>query len=146
MTTLNCSSAYGNVEPNDLYAAMENVSLLTDVRVKVVMDTWTTQMGYPLVTVTREYNTGTITIEQERFLLSSSTSPTDSHDYKWWIPLSYTNKTAANFNTTTPATWLPANLSQISFSDASDTNDWLIFNLQETGEYITSSFFTVSNY
>ncbi|KAJ8889378.1 hypothetical protein PR048_008877 [Dryococelus australis] len=129
--------SYGNTEPDDLYAAMQGASSLTDVSVKVVMDTWATQMGYPLVTVIRNYNTGTIIAEQERFLLSRSTSPTDSHDYKWWIPLSYTNKTAANFDNTAPATWLPADRSQISISGTAATSDWLILNLQETGEYTT---------
>ncbi|XP_063230526.1 uncharacterized protein LOC134535382 [Bacillus rossius redtenbacheri] len=126
---------YGNVGPDDLYSALQNASNSTEVSVKTVMDTWTTQMGYPLVTVTRDYSTGVVTVEQERFLLHTSTSSSDYHDYKWWIPLTYTSKTIANFANTTPAAWLPAENSQISIVSSASANDWLIFNLQETGYY-----------
>ncbi len=32
-------------------------------------DPWTIQMGYPLVTVERDYRTGTVTLSQKRFKL-----------------------------------------------------------------------------
>lgn len=61
------------------------------------MDTWTRQMGFPLVTVKRENaTTGIFSATQTRFLLTekvpnititrSSSSP---FKYKWYIPLSY---------------------------------------------------------
>ena len=37
--------------------------------VKDVMDTWTLQMGYPVVTVTRKPGTDQLTLSQTRFLL-----------------------------------------------------------------------------
>ena len=37
--------------------------------VKTVMDTWTLQMGFPLVTVTRQYRDNTARVEQTRFLV-----------------------------------------------------------------------------
>lgn len=58
------------------------------------MDTWTQQMGFPLITITREGNT--ITATQERFLLTveqaNSTlklEPKSKHGYKWFVPLTY---------------------------------------------------------
>ena len=39
-----------------------------DINVKEVMDTWTLQMGYPVIKVTR--NGGKVTATQERFLLN----------------------------------------------------------------------------
>ena len=37
--------------------------------VKTVMDTWTLQSGFPLVTVTRNYEENTANIEQNKFRL-----------------------------------------------------------------------------
>ena len=35
--------------------------------VKTVMDTWTLQSGFPVVTVTRNYEENTATIQQNKF-------------------------------------------------------------------------------
>ena len=43
-----------------------------DIDVKEVMDTWTQQMGYPVLTVT--YKPGEMTISQQRFLLNPLSS------------------------------------------------------------------------
>lgn len=60
---------------------------------QAIMDTWTQQMGFPLITITRNGNT--ITAAQKRFLISPRENDTESQrarssfDYKWYIPLSY---------------------------------------------------------
>ncbi|KAJ8874460.1 hypothetical protein PR048_025309 [Dryococelus australis] len=61
---------------------------------QTVMDTWTRQMGFPLITVTRSGSY--VNATQKRFLLtgdvsnSSDTSEPDSpYGYKWYVPLSY---------------------------------------------------------
>ena len=36
------------------------------------MDTWTLQMGYPLITVRRNYDARTARVSQERFLVGKS--------------------------------------------------------------------------
>ena len=49
----------------------------TGVQVKSVMDTWTLQMGYPMLEVTRT-STNTVIAQQQRFLLlpdANDTSP-----------------------------------------------------------------------
>ena len=53
------------------------------------MDTWTLQTGFPVLSVNRDYNGNKADLEQTRFLLSSTQS-TDTHDYKWWIPITFT--------------------------------------------------------
>ena len=44
-------------------------TLAQDMDVKTVMDTWTLQMGFPLVTVTRQYRDNTARVEQTRFIV-----------------------------------------------------------------------------
>ena len=44
-------------------------TLPRDLSVKTVMDTWTLQMGFPVVTVTRDYESNTASVEQKRFLV-----------------------------------------------------------------------------
>lgn len=58
------------MEPRDLYNAIENfqtVKILPQ-KIEFVMWTWTTQVGYPIVQVTRKYGFDTnITLEQVTF-------------------------------------------------------------------------------
>ena len=43
--------------------------MLPNLTVKDVMDTWTLQMGYPVVTVKRKPGSKQLTLSQSRFLL-----------------------------------------------------------------------------
>jgi aminopeptidase N len=69
---------FGNAETQDLWNGLQVVR--KDVNITRVMDTWTRQMGYPVVTATREPN-GTITLKQERFLFDQDANITDSSPY-----------------------------------------------------------------
>ncbi|XP_059162409.1 endoplasmic reticulum aminopeptidase 1-like isoform X2 [Physella acuta] len=90
---------YGNAETKDLWDAFEEASNLdAGLKVSVVMDTWTKQMGYPVVTVVREK--GKLLLTQERFLIMnvshnhSVSSYKSPYNYKWYIPFTYS--TSAN--------------------------------------------------
>jgi len=63
---------------------------------QAIMDTWTRQMGFPLITISREGNT--ITATQKRFILTvnissekeqASNESVSPFGYKWYVPLSY---------------------------------------------------------
>lgn len=59
--------------------------------VQAIMDSWTHQLGYPLVTLRRHGNL--IHASQKHFLLvNSSVHRNASH--KWYIPLSFTTSTS----------------------------------------------------
>lgn len=58
------------------------------------MDTWTNQMGFPLITIIRDENE--IIATQDRFLLTTESvnssarlMPKSKYDYKWFVPLTY---------------------------------------------------------
>ena len=47
-------------------------TLAQEMDVKTVMDTWTLQMGFPVVTVTRQYGDNTARVEQTRCVIVTS--------------------------------------------------------------------------
>lgn len=63
---------FDNAETNDLWDAISRSwdSGKYDFTVKEMMDTWTLQMGYPLITFDQQNDTNIYTIRQERFLKS----------------------------------------------------------------------------
>lgn len=66
--------SYSSATQNDLWDALtaqahRDGALPADVTVKDIMDTWTLQTGYPVITVTRDYGAGSARVHQQRFLL-----------------------------------------------------------------------------
>ncbi|XP_021919323.1 endoplasmic reticulum aminopeptidase 1-like isoform X2 [Zootermopsis nevadensis] len=126
---------YGNAETKDLWNVLSkhaNQSL----DVKTIMDTWTRQMGFPLVTISREGNT--ITAKQKRFILTvnlnneaeemnnESVSP---FGYKWYVPLSYfTDQHIGKVH----HIWM--NMSDVKFDIPADTI-WIKMNVNQSGFY-----------
>lgn len=126
---------YGNARQDDLwdsltFQARKDGSLLPNMTVKEIMDTWTLQTGYPVVTVTRSYVNGSAYISQERFLLS----PNRFSNATWWVPLTYTMQGKPDFSATRPQLWLE-NVKSTVVEDLPDNTSWVLFNVQETGFY-----------
>lgn len=66
-------SEYQSAEQDDLWqyltnAAHEDGTLPRDATVKIIMDTWTLQMGFPTITVTRSSDGKSATITQVQVL------------------------------------------------------------------------------
>lgn len=98
------------------------------------MDTWTLQTGYPLLTVTRNYDDNTIVMEQQKFNIISSNS-TSATQPLWWIPITYTHGGELAFNETRAKHWVRKEKT-FTLPDANvPFNQWLIVNIQETGYY-----------
>lgn len=62
---------FGNAAQDDLWEALTETAqaqgaLPSNVTVKMIMDTWTVQTGFPIVTVTRDYEKNTVTVSQVR--------------------------------------------------------------------------------
>lgn len=62
---------FGNAEQDDLWAALTEQAhndkvLAPELTVKQIMDSWTLQTGYPLLTVERDYKTGAAYVTQVR--------------------------------------------------------------------------------
>lgn len=117
--------------PDALWAAIQNQAKFNElnlpVPIKTIMDTWTTQAGYPVVSVT--IAKGVLHISQERFFLRNlDKTPTN---VKWWIPLTWTTQSKLNFDNTTAKDWLSTEHDTRNLTI--NPEEWVIFNLQSSG-------------
>ncbi|KAG5673914.1 hypothetical protein PVAND_003915 [Polypedilum vanderplanki] len=135
--------AYANAEQDDLWhsltaSAHEEQSLPTSISVKDIMDTWTLQVGYPVIDVKRDYDTNSATITQSRYLSDRYTTRSDL-DFCWWIPLTYTFGENRNFTSSSAQDWMTCNKNKETeekkIENLPDSKHWAIFNIQLAGLY-----------
>jgi aminopeptidase N len=105
---------YANAVQDDLWnsltaSAHEEQSLSSAISVKDVMDTWTLQVGYPVIDVKRDYDTNSATITQTRYLSDRYSTRSDL-DFCWWIPLTYTFGDNRNFTSSSVSITVKLNL------------------------------------
>lgn len=106
----------------------EYSTLPKEFDVKTIMDTWTLQAGYPVVTVIR--SGVNITISQQKYKLPA----VDYEDTtRWFIPITY-ETTAQRSQDGLPTYWL-SNSKNIDIPDAVDPQHWLYVNVKRTGYY-----------
>ncbi|EDV30669.2 uncharacterized protein Dana_GF14970, isoform A [Drosophila ananassae] len=122
---------YESSTPDDFLRAMQlaserHDSLPEGYDVKTIMNIWTMQSGYPLVTVSR--SEGGLDVVQSHALNENSTE-------LWWIPLTFTIQGSADFQHTLPKAWLTPDQPQLHLNLSLPQNDWVIFNLQALGYY-----------
>ncbi|XP_044579221.1 aminopeptidase N-like [Cotesia glomerata] len=98
-----------------------------DLNVKEFVDLWVEQTGTPLLTVTRNYETGETVVAQKN---SREINP----DNKWKIPINYATKSNPDFSSTVPMVWMNEDQDTITLPDI-DTDDWIILNIQQRGFY-----------
>ncbi|XP_067653450.1 uncharacterized protein [Haliotis asinina] len=141
------SRAYSNADHNDLWAALEAQAKEENKDVPVVdtMKTWTLQMNYPVVTVSRA-GSNQLRLQQRRFLLDPSAidpgTYTSPYQYKWNIPFTFTTSTQKNFSVTdADIVWVMRDAvsdvysTTVNIPDTSDGSSWIVGNVQHHGFY-----------
>nr|XP_033335060.1 uncharacterized protein LOC117225525 [Megalopta genalis] len=119
---------YGVATPENLFDAFKEE--IADVNMKNsihdIMNSWTTQPGYPVVKVSFDFNE--FKLNQERFLINGT-------DYRtvWNIPITWTSLNEPNFNDTKPKHWL--NKMSDSIDLLINKTDLFIFNIRQSGYY-----------
>ncbi|XP_072938562.1 aminopeptidase A-like isoform X2 [Epargyreus clarus] len=92
---------YGNTVTRDLLLFCMDPYFKRDnpiyINISYIIETWTRQMGYPVVTV-RPSDDGTYVLTQTRFLLDSeAVYENDSEfNYRWFIPITYKTNRGMN--------------------------------------------------
>ncbi|CAL1542580.1 unnamed protein product [Lymnaea stagnalis] len=120
---------FKNAEMSQLWSTLTE-SFNGSFDVGQIMDTWTRQMGYPVVTV--EDGSTHYTLHQSRFLLdhnigqNNSTGEVNRFGYKWYIPFTYVTQEAPNEKKTI---WM--NLGSASIPKYS--RGWLLGNYEFVG-------------
>jgi len=79
--------SYANAETQDLWLALQS-EMEEGTNITLLMDTWTRQMGYPVLRA--EITHDVVNITQHRYLANRNEKylPTDSpFEYKWEVPL-----------------------------------------------------------
>lgn len=115
--------------------AHKDGKLASDVTVKQIMDTWTLQTGVPVVTVERSYCNNSAAVKQERFLMSGARSDAGE---KWWIPLTLAVP-GGSFDDTYNRLWLKPTEEELAITGLPDSDVPVVFNVQETGAFISFS-------
>ncbi|XP_056602424.1 leucyl-cystinyl aminopeptidase isoform X1 [Triplophysa dalaica] len=122
---------FQNTKSEDLWNSLTNVSK-QPFSVAHMMNTWTVQKGFPLVTVTR--NGTQVTLTQEHFLLNAEIAPT--HDSSLWhIPLTYVNDSCSTLSSCKQVFYLKEKTATLKLPDQVK---WLKFNYKSDGFYIVN--------
>ena len=97
--------AFKNAEQDDLWKdlseqAHRDSTLNGTLDVKIIMDTWTLQKGYPVVDVVRS-DDNKLHLTQRWFLLNPLNTIQNTSEYlqtRWYIPFTYTTKEELDFD------------------------------------------------
>ncbi|XP_037790240.1 aminopeptidase N-like [Penaeus monodon] len=132
--------SYSSAEQDDLWehltaAAHRDRKLPENLTVKTIMDTWTLQKGFPVVKVARSSDGTSADVSQEHFLLMKNENLSQTQDLRWWVPLSYTSQSEANFDQTEAKRLMEDSEERITITSLPPKDQWVIFNLQQTGYY-----------
>ncbi|KAG7211600.1 hypothetical protein KM043_010856 [Ampulex compressa] len=123
--------SYDVATPEDLFDALKDqiVDEETKNSIHSIMNTWTTQAGYPVVKVSIRNKTAHFA--QKRFVIKNEKSA--SFDEIWHVPITWTSTSSANFLDTKPKYWLRTANGQVALQE--NATELLIFNVQESGYY-----------
>lgn len=122
------NTTYLNLWEHLQMAVDSQSSIMLPDTVSAIMDRWTLQMGFPVITV--DTNTGTIS--QNHFLLDNSSTVTrpSEFNYLWIVPISSIRNGQPQDHY-----WLPGQerIQSDLFKAAAD--DWVLLNINVTGYY-----------
>ncbi|XP_053613169.1 glutamyl aminopeptidase-like isoform X2 [Plodia interpunctella] len=125
---------FGNTVTQDLLSSLEPYFKVDNPQLdlKYIMDTWTRQMGYPLLTLAKGKDPNTFVITQSRFLLNPDAKyENDSeYNYRWFVPITYkTNK-----GTSEKILWFSDKANEVTLKLNADES-WLKINNNQVGYY-----------
>uniref|UniRef100_A0A8B9BQV1 Aminopeptidase n=1 Tax=Anser brachyrhynchus TaxID=132585 RepID=A0A8B9BQV1_9AVES len=117
--------SYGNTVYTDLWEHLQQ--LLCPRQGNTIMDRWTLQMGFPVVTV----NTLSGSIQQSHFLLdpTSKVERPSEFNYTWIVPITWMTSTTSGSRY-----WL-VDVSDTNSSFKVDGSNWLLLNLNVSGYF-----------
>lgn len=130
--------AYANAETDDLWNAMTEANKAAGKTMDVgkIMNTFTLQMGYPVVTITATETPNTYQATQDRFLYykdPKANYSSSQYNYKWVIPFTY--YTGSRKSNNPPTDTMSKIIDKETVSLNWDGNGWIKGNIGQTGFY-----------
>ncbi|XP_014211540.1 glutamyl aminopeptidase [Copidosoma floridanum] len=122
--------SYGNAETKDFFNMLQK-NVKDQVNIQGFMNTWTIQMGFPVVNVAKDGSKYTLT--QKRFLSYANAKCNESESkfgYKWTIPITY----VTSKNSTPTLIWFDKDASNLTV-ELNEPVDWIKFNADQVGYY-----------
>ena len=121
---------YKNAVTKDLWESLEGVTSKS-LPIGRIMDTWTRQMGYPVINV-KKMSDNKYKITQERFLKDRNARDTSvsPYSYKWDVPVTWITSN----NNNTELRWLNMDEAAIEVMVEAGTQ-WVKFNVGQFGFY-----------
>lgn len=124
-------SAYQTATQDDLWdlytqTAQSESIIPKTVTVKALMNSWSAQSGYPLITIDRNYSSEIGIINQTKIVEDSNVTS----DALWYVPIPYITKNDSNVK----EIWLEnTRFTELDLNGT--TNDsWVLLNIDETGK------------
>ncbi|KAM7303177.1 aminopeptidase Ey-like [Ixodes scapularis] len=98
--------------------------------VKRIMEAWTNQSGFPVLSVTRIYDENSATLIQSKFSLEAEERESKN---LWPIPITFVTSEDRSFNKTRPVIWLYEKEGQLE--NLASPHNWVLFNNLFSGYY-----------
>lgn len=85
--------SYSNAEQDDLWRHLTEAGRQDGkyIDIKMIMDSWTLQMGYPVVSITQDHINKNVRLHQQHFFLDpnvSIASENSEQGFSWHVPVS----------------------------------------------------------
>lgn len=128
------SSKFNSSTPKQFWALLQDsfdymTELFHPCTIKEFVDSWLTQKGYPVLYVERDHNLNST------MLIQIPSNGKNATHKGWWIPITFTTQSILDFVNTWNCVWMKPN-EKLDISDIFefDSDEWIIFNLQQTGK------------
>ncbi|KAM6202406.1 aminopeptidase N [Rhynchocyon petersi] len=110
-----------------LQKAVDNqTAIKLPASIRTIMDRWTLQMGFPVITV----DTATGTITQKHFLLDGNATRPSEFNYLWIVPI-----TSIRNHVTQDTYWLNGTQEAQSELFRTAADEWVVLNINVTGYF-----------
>ncbi|KAK0073413.1 hypothetical protein PV325_009747, partial [Microctonus aethiopoides] len=126
---------------NDIFSHLDavrlenNLSLPDGLSISSIAAPWITRDRVPVVTVTRDYETGNITFKQNVYLREVPPASNEKMSYLWDIPIIKVSQDNLNFSELKPNIWMTKSDSSITMKDDTAKEQFVIVNPEEIGMF-----------
>ncbi|XP_044004960.1 aminopeptidase N isoform X2 [Aphidius gifuensis] len=126
---------------NDIFMHLDtvrlenNLTLPSDLTISNIAAPWINRDRVPLVTVTRNYETGNINFTQNVYLREPAPPSNEKMSYSWDIPIVMISENTLNLTQLYPTFWMTKSDLFVTIETDIDNNEFIIVNPEEIGMF-----------